>query len=356
MFLPMTPSASLYSTSMMPSVDSYARKHNVFINGLPAARVSDKIACGAFIIEGSNNVFIGGGAVQTDPIMPEGMGSSVADDILSMVEAGATAIFQGPVTDTLAAMVRNGLGSDLFENAESHIGMTGQTAATSSAQLGRGYDAMGNYNGERANPNNAERHFKIGKKDFIVKGGTAAQQIEAEKGLREIFGTSVGDKALKQLEQRRTMIMRDPVPFVVDFRRTRNDANVKDLGGDKIDMDPYYRPKINTETGPVYADMRRSLYHEIGHAAMGIDDTALHPKKTWYSWLYTEKGDQMLNVVTWENEVAKEFNEPKRTTYIYKEEDPLKVPVTKPAVAKPAATTPAVAKPPVTTPPVTKPK
>ncbi len=322
----------------------------VFINGLPAARVSDKIACGAFIIEGSNNVFIGGGAVQTDPIMPEGMGSSVADDILTMVEAGATAILQGPV-----ASVLDSLGSDLFQNSPAQVNMTGQGPMGAFPQSGPGYDKLGNYNGARENPSNEDRHFKIGKKDFIVKGGTAAQQIKAEKSLREIFATPTGTKALKQLEQRGTFFKGEPIPFVIDFQRSRNNVSVRSVGADKIDMDPYYTPIINTEAGPVYADMRRSLYHEIGHAAMSIDDTALHPKKTWYSWIYTEKGDQMLNVVTWENEVAKDFNEPKRTTYLYKEDDPLKVPVAKPAATKPAATTPPVTKPAATTPPVTTP-
>ncbi|WP_156359120.1 PAAR domain-containing protein [Sphingomonas sp. Leaf242] len=43
----------------------------VFINGLPAARAGDKATCGAVIIEGSGNVFIGGGAVTVLPIQSE---------------------------------------------------------------------------------------------------------------------------------------------------------------------------------------------------------------------------------------------------------------------------------------------
>ena len=34
----------------------------VFINGRPAARIGDNIACGSLIAQGSNNVFIGDGS------------------------------------------------------------------------------------------------------------------------------------------------------------------------------------------------------------------------------------------------------------------------------------------------------
>jgi uncharacterized Zn-binding protein involved in type VI secretion/predicted nucleotidyltransferase len=36
---------------------------SVFINGFPAARVKDKLTCGSFILEGSPDVFIGGGQI-----------------------------------------------------------------------------------------------------------------------------------------------------------------------------------------------------------------------------------------------------------------------------------------------------
>jgi len=62
---------------------------NVFINGAPAARVSDKIACSAFILAGSGNVFIGGGAVQTDPIRPEGPIPPAIEHALLVAETGA---------------------------------------------------------------------------------------------------------------------------------------------------------------------------------------------------------------------------------------------------------------------------
>jgi uncharacterized Zn-binding protein involved in type VI secretion len=43
----------------------------VFINGLPAARKSDAVACSAKIDGGSSNVFIGGGTVAYLPLADE---------------------------------------------------------------------------------------------------------------------------------------------------------------------------------------------------------------------------------------------------------------------------------------------
>lgn len=57
----------------------------VFINGMPAARVSDKIACAAFIVEGSGNVFIGGGSVRTGLINPGGLFVPVTQSDWSML-------------------------------------------------------------------------------------------------------------------------------------------------------------------------------------------------------------------------------------------------------------------------------
>ncbi|NHZ35822.1 PAAR domain-containing protein [Massilia rubra] len=85
----------------------------VFINGLPAARVSDKIACGAFIIEGSPNVFIGGGGVQTDPIMPEGTISPEVELALTVAQAGAAAILKVPIGNLLALIPRKALSDTL---------------------------------------------------------------------------------------------------------------------------------------------------------------------------------------------------------------------------------------------------
>ncbi|WP_261154459.1 PAAR domain-containing protein, partial [Serratia ficaria] len=54
-----------------PSMQMAQGSDKVSINGQPAARVGDKTNCDAQVMEGSPNVFIGGGTVTTLPIKPE---------------------------------------------------------------------------------------------------------------------------------------------------------------------------------------------------------------------------------------------------------------------------------------------
>ena len=69
----------------------------VFINGMPAARVDDKTGCGAIITKGSSNVFIGGGTVQTDQINPENLVPGWVHGALLVVGLGAAVVLAGPV-------------------------------------------------------------------------------------------------------------------------------------------------------------------------------------------------------------------------------------------------------------------
>ena len=69
----------------------------VFINGMPAARVDDKTGCGAVITRGSSNVFIGGGTVQTDQINPENLVPGWVHGALLVVGLGAAVVLAGPV-------------------------------------------------------------------------------------------------------------------------------------------------------------------------------------------------------------------------------------------------------------------
>ncbi|MCE3607229.1 PAAR domain-containing protein [Massilia sp. P8910] len=69
----------------------------VFINGLPAARVDDTIACSAVITDGSANVFIGGGSVQTDAISPENLVPPALHAALLVVGVASAVILAGPV-------------------------------------------------------------------------------------------------------------------------------------------------------------------------------------------------------------------------------------------------------------------
>ncbi len=69
----------------------------VYINGAPAARVDDKTGCGADITQGSSNVFIGGGTVQTDVINPENLVPGWVHGALLVVGLGAAIVLAGPV-------------------------------------------------------------------------------------------------------------------------------------------------------------------------------------------------------------------------------------------------------------------
>ena len=69
----------------------------VYINGMPAARVDDKTGCGGVITKGSGNVFIGGGTVQTDNINPENLVPGWVHAALLVVGIGAAVVLAGPV-------------------------------------------------------------------------------------------------------------------------------------------------------------------------------------------------------------------------------------------------------------------
>ena len=71
----------------------------VYINGFPAARISDLLTCSAAISEGSSNVRIGGEKVQTDPISPEI--PVLVHKVLLGVGLAATAVLAGPVVALL---------------------------------------------------------------------------------------------------------------------------------------------------------------------------------------------------------------------------------------------------------------
>jgi uncharacterized Zn-binding protein involved in type VI secretion len=74
---------------------------NVFINRMPAARVDDKTACGGSITDGSPNVFIGGGTVQTDVIHPENLVPDWVHAALLVVGVASAAVLAGPAAAIL---------------------------------------------------------------------------------------------------------------------------------------------------------------------------------------------------------------------------------------------------------------
>ncbi len=181
------------------------------------------------------------------------------------------------------------------------------------AMIGYGSrDSEGNYEGPRGVQSKTDHNFTIGKKQFVAVGGTEAQQKAVEAKLREIFASPLGKTALANLEARR--FLGNPTTFEIDLKaRRRNWHGISDLGDEKIYIDPYYTPKILTAGGKyIYADLRRSIYHELGHAAFEIDDvTIMWPDAS--GKLVRES--KMENVRRVENVFAKWFNEPERIEY-----------------------------------------
>jgi len=84
----------------------------VFINGLPAARIEDSIACGAVITGGSHNVFIGGGVTQTDMIHSEDFVPGWVHAALFAVGLGAAIVLGGPIV-AAAGMFGGLVGGDV---------------------------------------------------------------------------------------------------------------------------------------------------------------------------------------------------------------------------------------------------
>ncbi|NHZ66087.1 PAAR domain-containing protein [Massilia genomosp. 1] len=183
----------------------------VFINGLPAARVGDKIACGAFITDGSGNVFIGGGSVQTDPIVRNGMVTPLLVRALAVAEAGAAALKTSAV-ELLGSMLRNTFGNALGS------GIAGMTATIpgsapgkiSSApatlvpgrddetKLGPGYDDEGQYQGIRPPETKKVRDFVVEGAKFRVIGGTEQQQIDAESDVKKFAASPHGKEGIEK--------------------------------------------------------------------------------------------------------------------------------------------------------------
>jgi uncharacterized Zn-binding protein involved in type VI secretion len=90
----------------------------VFINGLPAARIEDSIACGALITDGSHNVFIGGGVTQTDPIQSEDLVPGWVHTALFAVGLGAAIVLGGPIVaaaSTFGGLVGGDVGAKVGE-------------------------------------------------------------------------------------------------------------------------------------------------------------------------------------------------------------------------------------------------
>jgi len=83
----------------------------VMFNNMPAARVDDTITCGAVIVEGSPDVIIEGGTVQTDTIQPENLVPAWVHWSLLAVGIGAAVILGGPIVAALGLV--GGMGGGM---------------------------------------------------------------------------------------------------------------------------------------------------------------------------------------------------------------------------------------------------
>ena len=101
---------------------------SVFINNLPAARVGDKIACSAVIVDGSNNVFIGGGTVQTDIIHPEDLVPGWVHATLLVAGLASALVLGGPVLALggLVGGIAGGIGGEWLGGKAFGNGSDGQ--------------------------------------------------------------------------------------------------------------------------------------------------------------------------------------------------------------------------------------
>lgn len=100
----------------------------VFINGYPAGRVDDKTICSAVITSGSDNVFIGGGTAQTDPISPENLVPGWVHGALLVVGLASAAVLAGPLIAVagLVGGVAGGMGGGILGGMAFGEGSDGQ--------------------------------------------------------------------------------------------------------------------------------------------------------------------------------------------------------------------------------------
>jgi hypothetical protein len=144
----------------------------------------------------------------------------------------------------------------------------------------------------------ARSTFEIGKKTFVVVGGTDSERARAEADMRLIVSTPRGSKMLTELESQRTFFFFKS-SFTIDLTAVNN-AFVRIGERDAVHIDPTFNPIIQTTIGPIPANSTRVLGHELGHAAFGTKDDG--PNK-------------MNNVNQNENVIMNALGQPSRTVY-----------------------------------------
>ncbi len=151
---------------------------NVFINGFPAARVDDKLICGSFIVEGSPNVFIGGGQVTFKTVEEEVpwwlhgivMGGGIAGALL----LGGWAVIPGMVGGFAAGYVGGGVmgwvGRQAGDWLSEKVGGTPSDWEKAGAFVGQ---AVGGWLGAKGGPKASElaRRIEVEPNTLGMNGG-----------------------------------------------------------------------------------------------------------------------------------------------------------------------------------------
>jgi uncharacterized Zn-binding protein involved in type VI secretion len=171
----------------------------VFINSMPAARVTDTITCAAVIVEGSPNVFIGGGTTQTDAIAPENLVPDWIHATLFVVGLGSAIILAGPVV-AVFGLIGGALGGTAGNWVGGKIWGEGSDGQKASMLVGA---FVGGFFGAKAGvkPANALGQLAVNKGASpeiggFIKGGLPA--AEKAGGLTQ----QVGEEAANKIEKK----------------------------------------------------------------------------------------------------------------------------------------------------------
>ncbi|NHZ94487.1 PAAR domain-containing protein [Massilia sp. CCM 8734] len=255
----------------------------VFINGLPAARVSDQIVCRAYITNGSGNVYIGGAAVQTNAFMPEG----ILDEALQMVENGATlALGAGEIVvgGLYNYVVRLGAGLAsipyMLDSVDAAVGVQKEIAeglnynfrSDGAKQIGEALKPVGDFVQENVT---AARDFS---EENIGLGATAIVFGGVEAGA-EILGVVTGGRTLKSL-----------IDFPLSGAKT-----ILRSAGDLADAPAYsklvsdFKKMPQKDVDAFYANMRSYSVEYEALIAKAMKERGLTPDEAHAVFGYTTK-------------------------------------------------------------------
>jgi RHS repeat-associated protein len=131
-------------------------------------------------------------------------------------------------------------------------------------------------------------------KPITVVGGTPAGNKAVQTAVDRGAKTPRGQSLVKQIIG--GIFHGNPITVHV----TDNNTARSETPGSNVEVDPNFHPKINTTAGVQAAPTDRIVWHDIGHAVTGTEDSG---------------PGRMDNVRQNENPIAQSLGEPARTTY-----------------------------------------